>query len=120
VNAQIETRNAVIESASLSIEEMGLLSAWLYLDYGGECQGFGGYALYLPKSFSHHRLLSHAGHFIFRVLEIAGVTSWDKLKGKTVRVKATHGGVIAIGHIIKDDWFEPGVDFTKAAAEVTP
>lgn len=107
----IETKNAIIESASLSTGDRGFLDCWLTLDYGGSGQGFGGYTLYLPKSYSHHELKSVAGHFIFRVLEIAGVESWDKLKGRTIRVKCEHSKVHAIGHIVGDDWFNPSEDF---------
>ena len=103
--------NAIIESAEITSGAQGRLSAWVHLNYGGSGQGFGGYALYLPKSFTHHNLMSVAGHFIWRVMEIADVTEWSKLKGKTVRVKGTWGGVDAIGHIVKDDWFYPSVDF---------
>ena len=107
----IEIRNAVIKSARITNDDHGLLSAWLDLDYGGIGQGFGGYALYLPKSFSHHALLSHAGHFIWRVMAIAEVEEWDQLPGKTIRVKSEHSKVHAIGHIVKNDWFEPAEDF---------
>lgn len=107
----MEEKNAVIEKASLSIEEIGLLSSYIYLDYGGSGQGFGGYALYLPKDYTHHTKESLAGHWIYRVLEIAGVENWEDLPGKTVRVRATYDKVHAIGHIIKDDWFTPSEDF---------
>lgn len=113
----IETKNAIIESVSLGTHERGFLDASITLNYGGSCQGFGGYCLYLPKSFKHHKLESPAGHFICRVLEVAGVDSWDKIVGKSVRVKAEHCKVHAIGHIIKDDWFNPSEDFAKINKE---
>ena len=112
-----QIKNAVIESVSLTMGEAGrgTLTVWLQLSYGGTGQGFGGYALYLPKSYSHHKeaLLgaNTAGHFIARVLEVAGVEDWDDLKGKTIRVSCDDNTVHAIGHIVKDDWFNPSEDF---------
>ena len=111
----IETRNAIIKSARITNDDHGLLSAWIDLDYGGCGQGFGGYALYLPKDFTHHDLggPNFAGHFIWRVMEVAGVSRWDQLAGKTVRAKCEHSKVHALGHIVKDDWFNPSEDFKK-------
>lgn len=107
--------NAVIKSVELNDGDRGLLTAWLHLEYGSGGQGFGGYVLYLPKSYDHHELKSFAGHFIFRCMEIAGVSSWEKMAGKTIRVrKADEFGLIeAIGHIVKDDWFSPEVEFAE-------
>jgi hypothetical protein len=110
----VEDKNAVITHASITNDDHGILSAWLTLDYGGCGQGFGGYCLYLPKDCKHHTLLSPAGHFIWRVMEVAGVSEWSKLVGKTIRVRAEFDGVKAIGHIVKDDWFNPSEDFAAA------
>lgn len=107
----MDIKNAIIESASITCGDRGFLDAWLYLDYGGSGQGFGGYCLYLPKSFKNHMLLSVAGHFLFRCMEVAGVEKWENMKGKTIRVKASHSGIEAIGHIVNDDWFCPRDDF---------
>lgn len=104
-------KNAIIKSAELSSDDYGLLTAWLSLDYGCSGQGFGGYSLYLPSDWEHHEIKSFAGHFIWRVMEVCGVTKWSQLPGQTLRVKADYSKVYAIGHIIKDDWFEPAIEF---------
>ena len=104
-------QNAVITSAEITNDDHGVLSAWLMLDYGGSGQGFGGYALYLPRGFTHHTVESPAGHFLWRVMEVAEVSRWSELPGKTIRVQSDHGKVYEIGHIVKDDWFNPEKDF---------
>ena len=109
----METKNAIIKKATIENDNHGCLSSWIFLDYGGTGQGFGGYALYLPKDFKHHEIDGVAGHFIWRVMEIAGVKEWSELKGKTVRVKCNFTKVHAIGHIVKDDWFNPSEEFRR-------
>ncbi len=108
----METKNAVIESARIISDDHGVLSAWLMLDYGGSGQGFGGYCLYSPERAKGHELKSTAGHFIWRAMEVAGVTDWGSIKGRTIRVRGDNFGVAAIGHIIKDDWFCPRDEFS--------
>lgn len=111
----IEERNAIIKSASIRNDDHGLLSAWLELDYGGSGQGFGGFALYLPADFTHHDPSgpNYCGHFIWRVMEIADVSEWGKLTGKTIRVRCEHSKVHAIGHIVKNNWFSPSEEFAR-------
>lgn len=112
-----ETKNAEIKSATITNDDHGILTAWLTLDYGGTCQGFGGVVLYAPESLRNpsqedsRAKRNPAGHFIWRVLEVAGVTEWSQLVGRTIRVRCSWNAVEAIGHILKDDWFEPAKDF---------
>lgn len=114
----MEIKNAVITSAKLSFAERGILEAWIHLDYGGSGQGFGGYALYLPQSYSHHEMESVCGHFLYRTMQVAGVEDWSNLVGRTIRVKSDHSSVQAIGHIVKDDWFDPSADFAPLRASL--
>ena len=102
----LETRNAIIDSVSISKADRGFLSAWLVLDYGPKgSQGFGGYDLE-----------STGIHFLWRILEIAGVDEWEKLQGRVIRVRANQSGVHAIGHVLNDDWFCPEEDFKRPLA----
>lgn len=114
---EIETRNAIIQSARLTNDDHGLLSAWLDLDYGGAGQGFGGYSLYLPADFTHStNQKNYAGHWIWRCMEVADVSEWSNLAGRTVRVRCEHSKVHAIGHIVKDIWFDPSAEFNAMEA----
>jgi len=111
----MKEQNAVITSARLTKSEKGILSMWLMLDYGGSAQGFGGYVLYIPQDYKFHNIHGFAGHWIWRCLEIAGVEDFSELTGRTVRVRLdkSYGKIIAIGHIIKDDWFDPSKELEE-------
>lgn len=111
----IELRNAIIRGATLSTSDHGVLSSFIDLDYGDSGQGFGGYALFSPEWFSK---ANYAGLWIWRCCEVAGVTEWANLKGKTIRAKYDHMKVYAIGHIIKDIWFDPSNEF-KALEQIS-
>jgi len=100
-------RNAIICSAYFETERG--LSAWLVLDFGGgQKQGFGGYSLYPPQNKGNY-----AGHFIWRVFQIAEVNDWCALVGKPARVRIGDLHIVSIGHIIKDDWFDPAKEFEE-------
>lgn len=118
--SEYEIKNAVIESAIIDIGDRDMLTAWLMLDYGGSGQGFGGYVLLPGEGWAHRaageRGPNYAGVFIDQCMRIAGVGQWSQLPGKTIRVKASHGRVHAIGHIVKDKWFCPSEALESLAA----
>jgi len=89
--------NVKITSTFLGIEDRGLLSSFLYLEWEGGVQGFGGYHLIGP----------YCALWVKRVLETVGVKDWDKLPGKYIRIEEGKYGssIDSIGHIIEDKWF---------------
>lgn len=112
--SDIETKNAVIKSARLTTVDYGVLSGWIDLDYGGAGQGFGGHVLCTnPDSPFYPDKGSFGGIFIRRVMDVVGVTDWDKLPGKACRVRASRSHVEAIGNVIRDEWFEPELEFAS-------
>ncbi len=110
-----EIKNAVINSTMLGVEDHGILSCFIHLQYDGGGQGFGGYAMDSPTRSANPKDERRVGtawgmEFIRRVLDVVGVNNWEDLKGKHVRVKATFSKVESIGNIIKDKWFTPETD----------
>lgn len=101
----MEIKNAKIRSTCLTIEDHGILSVWVNLDYGSAGQGFGGYRL--DRQPDHPSANDFGAFFIRRTLEAVGVERWENLVGAPCRVKADHGTVYAIGHFIEDKWFDP-------------
>ena len=107
----MEIKNAKITSVSLGYEDHGILTCYLRLEYDGEGQSFGGFALdtYDEKS---KRRVGHkvCGDFIINILNVVGVRNWEELEGQCIRVRADHNKVHAIGNILKDEWFAPAED----------
>lgn len=89
-------KNAKITGTELGGTERGP-SFWVYVDYGGAGQGFGGYAL--GGAFTHY--------VITGILSALDVESWEQLKGKPVRVNVEGGTIKSIGHFLEDKWFTP-------------
>lgn len=113
----MEIKNAVIESAIIDKGERGFLTISICLDYGNSGhQCFAGWLLYSPDRAKIRG--DYTGHFIFRSMQIAGVERWDHMAGKCIRTKGDRNKIIAIGHILKDDWFNPSEDFDKMQNEI--
>ena len=103
--------NGKIKSTFLGMNEGGFFSCWIYIDYNGEGQGFGGYTLdNIPETNSSMRQQTEFGMaYIMEILKVVGVSTWEELPGKFIRVKKKDylEPIISIGHIIEDKWFTP-------------
>jgi hypothetical protein len=95
----IEIKNAIIENTFLGIEYHDIFTFYLDLDYGEETQRAGGYVLGNKYDFNRAGI-----EMIREILEIVNVNSWEKLKGRPIRVKASDERVYAIGNLLKDKW----------------
>lgn len=111
----VETKNAKITGTMLGIEDHGILTAMLYLDYGGTAQGFGGYQLDRYVEGQRRRVGTAAGsQFTSACSTRWAWTGGRNLIGCHVRVRADRTKVHAIGHIIEDRWFDPQTIYGEA------
>ncbi len=86
--------NGKIHSTMLGIEDHGIMTFFINIDFDGG----GG-----TKGDSRSILC------IRKILQTVDVMKWEDLEGKYVRIKKEkeYGGPIkAIGHIIEDKWFD--------------
>ena len=112
--AEDTVQNARITSTFLGVEDHGILTCVLRLDFGGSGQAVGQYALDMPVHefgrFVGRRGTAKGMEFVRLILSTLGVDAWEDLKGHLIRIKRGGEGrmVTAIGHIIEDRWLEFG------------
>lgn len=101
----MEILNAKIESADLFIEDHGILTMRLILNLSNGCGcAFGGYSL----SYSRKNInISPLAYWVENILVICDANNIKELNGKIIRAKIENDLIVAIGHPIKDTWFEP-------------
>lgn len=104
-----EIRNAKIESVSITMEDHGCLTWWLSLDGGGWGVNIGGYVIghgYLGAD--HFDGSAKGMESIARVMDTVGVSRWEDLPGKYVRVADADWGntITKFGNILEDKWFD--------------
>jgi len=108
-----EIVNARIESTMLGIEDHGIMTFMITLDYGGSGQGYGGYAFDSYNKETKKRVGSAFGIEAIRsLLEAVGVTCWEDLEGKYVRVEREEGWsgkIYSVGHIVEPNWCNLGL-----------
>ena len=101
----VDERNARIESTMLGIEDHGIFTSFVYLEWESAGIGFGGYVLGGQSGID----------FIKEILDVVGVGKWEDLKGKYVRVETDGLGspCNGIGNILKDKWIYPKEFFNE-------
>lgn len=117
----VEIANATIERTSLGIEDHGILTAFLHLEGDGWGQGFGGF----QHDYYDAQRKCRVGQpslatFVRGVLDALGVDEWADLDGVSCRVRwddgPRRGTISAIGHIVKDRWFDAKAAFAAQEA----
>lgn len=114
--------NAKIDGTMLGVEDHGIMTCYLHLDYGdGGHQAFGGYSMDTPIKAKTGctdgmgRVGTAFGcELVKRIIETVGAAKWEDLKGYYIRVKYNDPNgpmigdfsekILAIGHIIEDRW----------------
>lgn len=78
---------AKIESTMLGTEDHGIFTAYLFVTYGGSGQGIGGYGLdEYSEEEKRRKGTAYGMEFVTRLMRACGVSSWEKLAGRTIYV----------------------------------
>lgn len=102
-------KNAEITSTFLGREEHGILTSYIIVRGEGFSVSIGGYVLDTFDEIQNKRVATSQGfELIDRILKTIGVSSWEDLVGKFIRIETDGPGsrVTKIGNVIKDEWFD--------------
>lgn len=115
-----EIMNARIVSTTLGLEDHGIFTCYLRLEYGdGVAQSFGGYELdqYNDDAGMRRDFNGSGLEFIRSVIDVVGVADWEALKGQLVRLRFDSNSasrrIESIGNALQDKWFSPAVFFNR-------
>lgn len=113
----MEIKNAKITDTMLGREDHGIMTFMIYIDISesGSC-GVGGYAIDSYDRETKGRKYAAKGlEAISKILEVVGVDTWEKLRGKYVRVKDNGWGnpIDEIGNLMENKWFNLREFFSK-------
>lgn len=109
-NGVREIVNAQITDTFLGIEDHGIFTFFIHTKSENGGQSYGGFSLDCPvhKDGKFIKRLGSAfgSEAILRILGVVGVDSWEKLKGKYIRLDRTWQHTYRIGNIIEDKWLD--------------
>lgn len=112
--------NVKITKTFLGREDHGILTCYLTVEGNGFGVSIGGYALDGYDKEKQKRIPTQKGfELINRILEVVGVSSWEELTGKHIRIESNGfgGRVTKIGNLIKDDWLDFDTFFKETTHE---
>ncbi|HEL1668972.1 TPA: hypothetical protein U1157_001208 [Streptococcus suis] len=107
MNKTIE--NVKITKTFLGREDHGILTCYLTVEGYGFGVSIGGYCLDKYDERKKKRVAFYKSfELIDRILEVVGVSTWEDLPGKHIRIESDGFGcrVMKIGNLIKDDWLD--------------
>jgi hypothetical protein len=105
-----EIINAKITSTSLGVDDAPCFTCWLYLEWEGGGVGFGGYSLDVYDEKADKRVgYGPSIDFLQEIMDVVGVSKWEDLKGKYIRLdtEGWGGRALGIGNLLKDKWVYP-------------
>ena len=104
-----EIRNAKITNVSISMEDHGCLTFNLALEGGAWGVHYGGYCIGHGYLGADKFTAENGGGLVamMRIMDTVGVSRWEDLKGKYIRVVDNGWGstIDTIGNIIENKWF---------------
>ncbi|WP_155962167.1 hypothetical protein [Streptococcus ruminantium] len=101
--------NVKIKSTFLGREDHGILTCYLTLEGSGFGISVGGYALDWYDEIKGIRIPVQKGFkLIDRIMKVVGVSSWEELTGKYIRIEHDGPGrrVTKIGHLMNNEWLD--------------
>ena len=100
--------NGLIKSTMLGMEDHGIFTYMLHIEFAGSGCGYGGYALDEWNQQAKRRVGWVQGIQVLADLMAAvGVRKWEDLPGTYVRCEheGWGGKILKVGHVIEDKWF---------------
>lgn len=111
-----EIVNAQIKSTSLGAGDAPCFTCYLHLEFDGGGVSFGGYSLdKFDKELDKRIGVGMSIDFIQEIMDVVGVSTWEQLKGKYIRLdtEGWGGRALGIGNLLKDKWVYPEEFFKR-------
>jgi hypothetical protein len=103
-------KNAKIKSTMLGVEDPGIMTFFIMVEWDGAACGLGGYGLdeWGGSSRAPRKGSGYCYQAIRSILETLKLQKWEDLPGTLIRIKdqGPGGKLTEIGHIIEERWFD--------------